>query len=361
MSNPDRVEGPLQLSLVRLPKVVAKVAACAACALLAIPAAHAAIDGGSGAGSGRAPAAATALAVALPQPQVREVAARPSDTVAAAPRLQQALPANASTGFFLGGSVTATWGASGIDMKAGSVQNHNASGTSGTLRLELWATTTAPVFGDTISFYLLGPTYVLGTLQAGFQFNNVNSGLLGPYTPPPTGCYFVTLALTEFDGSQYVYVDLVTFNSGGVPDPGGSGFDLFGFGVPNGSCSGSSGSCTRSATTACLVGGRFQVRVSFVNASSNGNGTVMSFSGTRAESDESVFLYFTDPSNFEMGLKILPACGLNNHFWVFIGGLTNQGWTVNIVDTSNGATRTYSNPLNRLTPTTADTGALSCP
>src|SRR5579864_7039807 len=117
MSNPDRVEGPLQLSLVRLPKVVAKVAACAACALLAIPAAHAAIDGGSGAGSGRAPAAATALAVALPQPQVREVAARPSDTVAAAPRLQQALPANASTGFFLGGSVTATWGASGIDMK----------------------------------------------------------------------------------------------------------------------------------------------------------------------------------------------------------------------------------------------------
>jgi hypothetical protein len=361
MPNRDRVEGPLQLSLVWLPKVVAQASAFALCALLAAPAAHAAIDGGSGASQGRAPAAATALAIAVAQPHGAEVAARPPDTVAGAPRLRQARPADASTGFFLGGSVSATWGSSGIDMKAGSVQNQNSSGTSGTLRLELWATTTAPVFGDSISFYSLGPTDVLGTLDAGFQFDNVDSGLLSPYTPPPTGCYFVTVALTEYNGSEYVYVDLRTFNSGGAPDPGGSGFDLFGFGVPNGSCSGTPGSCTRTATTACLVGGRFQVRVSFVNASSSGNGTVMSFSGTRAESDESVFLYFTDPSNFEMGLKILPACGVNNHFWVFIGGLTNQGWTVNIVDTSNGASRVYSNPLNRLTPTTADTQALSCP
>ena len=62
-----------------------------------------------------------------------------------------------------------------------------------------------------------------------------------------------------------------------------------------------------------------------------------------------------------MGLKILDACVLNNHFWVFIGGLTNQGWTVQILDTSTGHTRTYTNPLNQLTPTTADTSALACP
>jgi hypothetical protein len=45
----------------------------------------------------------------------------------------------------------------------------------------------------------------------------------------------------------------------------------------------------------------------------------------RAESDQSAFLWFFDPSNFEMGLKMLDACTLNNHFWVFISGLTNQG------------------------------------
>ena len=180
--------------------------------------------------------------------------------------------------------------------------------------------------------------------------------------PPPNGCYFITVALEEFDSGtgQFGYVDLVTFTAGGVPDPGGSRFHRFGFGVPDASCA-SSTACTRTATTACLLSSRFQVRVSFVNASSSGNGTVMDFGSTRAENDESVFLYFTDPNNFEMGLKILDACVLNNHFWVFIGGLTNQGWTVQILDTSNGSTKTYSNPLNRLTPTTADTSALACP
>jgi hypothetical protein len=66
---------------------------------------------------------------------------------------------------------------------------------------------------------------VLGTLDAGSQFSNVDSGLMTPYTPPPDGCYFLTVALEEFDGTQYNYVDLVTFASGadGVPDPGGSG------------------------------------------------------------------------------------------------------------------------------------------
>jgi hypothetical protein len=121
------------------------------------------------------------------------------------------------------------------------------------------------------------------------------------------------------------------------------------------------GHCTRSATTACLVNGRFQVTVSYENSGSSGQAQVMSFAGRRAESDESVFLYFTDPSNFEMGLKILPACGVNNHFWVFIGGLTNQGWQVSILDTSNGRTKSYSNALNHLTSTTADTSALPCP
>jgi hypothetical protein len=363
MSNRNRVELPPQLSLARCRKVLTVASILAACALLAAPAARAAVtDSGSAMGSGialQSPPAAD-LAVAALQPHVPEVAGQRPGAAAETATLMEASPANASTGFFLGGTVTANWSGSGIRMTAGSVQNQSGS-TSGTLRLQLWATTTAPVFGSTISFFALGPAFTLGTLQNNFQFTNVDTGLLTPYTPPPNGCYFVTVALEEFNGSQYVYVDLATLTSGGVADPGGSGFDLFGFGVPNGSCSGSSGSCNRTATTACLVSGRFQVRVSYVNPQSSGNGTVMSFSGTRAESDESVFLYFTDPSNFEMGLKILPACGINNHFWVFIGGLTNQGWTVNILDTSNGATRTYTNALNHLTSTTADTGALNCP
>jgi hypothetical protein len=361
MSNRDRVELPPQPSLVRCRKVLAVASVLAMCSLLAAPA-QAAIAGGSGAGQGRPSAAATALTAAILQPHDAEVAAQPPGAVAGPALPMEARPTNASTGLSLVGNVTTTWGPSGIEIKVDHIQNTRSSGTSGTLHLELWATTTAPVFGNSISFFTLGPTLTLNPLAAGFEYNNVDTGLLTPYTPPPNGCYFVTVALREFNGTNYPYVDLVTLTSGGVADPGGSGFDLFGFGVSNGSCAGSTGSCTRTATTACLVGARFQVRVSYANSSSSGNGTVMSFSGARAESDESVFLYFTDPLNFEMGLKILNACSFSSHYWVFIGGLTNQGWTVNIVDTSNGNFFTYHNNNGHLTATVADTsGGPPCP
>jgi hypothetical protein len=63
-----------------------------------------------------------------------------------------------------------------------------------------------------------------------------------------------------------------------------------------------------------------------------------------------------------MGLKILNACSFSSHYWVFIGGLTNQGWTVSIVDTSNGSSFSYHNSNGHLTSTTADTtGGPPCP
>src|ERR1700730_268993 len=101
MSNRDRVEVPLQPSLARRRKVLA-MGLLAACALLAAPAAHATIAGGSGGGQGRPSPPATDLTVALPQPRGAEVAAQPPDPAIQAPRLQEAWPANASTGFFLG-------------------------------------------------------------------------------------------------------------------------------------------------------------------------------------------------------------------------------------------------------------------
>jgi hypothetical protein len=364
MSNRVRVGVPPPPSHARRRRALVMAALLAACGLVQAAAVQAAIvEGGSGAGTGRLSPAAPGLPTALPQPRGADVGAQPPSATAAPALPLEAQPSNATTGLTMSGNVTATWSSSGIDMQVATIANTRGSGTSGTLRLDLWATTTPPVFGNTISFFRLGPTFTLGTLMAGFQFTNVDSGLLAPFAPPPNGCYFITVALEEFDSGTgtFGYVDLATFTTGGVPDPGGSQFHRFGFGVTDASCGSSTGSCSRTATTACLLSSRFQVRVSFVNATSSGNGTVMNFGSTRAENDESVFLYFTDPNNFEMGLKILNACVLNNHFWVFIGGLTNQGWTVQILDTSNGSTKTYQNPLNRLTPTTADTSALACP
>ena len=85
----------------------------------------------------------------------------------------------------------------------------------------------------------------------------------------------------------------------------------------------------------------------------------MSFNGARAESDQSAFFYFFDNANFEMGVKMVDACSFNDSFWVFVSGLTNQGYAVNILDTFTGQTRTYSNPLDHYPQTVGATDGVS--
>jgi hypothetical protein len=123
-----------------------------------------------------------------------------------------------------------------------------------------------------------------------------------------------------------------------------------------------SADCVPNAETACLQGGRFEVKVNWNNNSGAGTAKVMSFGGQRTENDDSVFYYFQSPTNFEMSVKMLNACIplFGNKFWVFVSGLTNQGWQVNVRDTQTGATKTYSNTQGNLSETFADTTAFDC-
>lgn len=122
------------------------------------------------------------------------------------------------------------------------------------------------------------------------------------------------------------------------------------------------GACVRDGETACLQNGRFEVKVAWSNASGAGTGQVMSFGAERTENDESVFYSFQSPTNFEMGVKMLNACIplFGDKFWVFVSGLTDQGWQVTVRDTQTGAVRTYSNPNGSLSQTFADTSAFDC-
>jgi len=88
----------------------------------------------------------------------------------------------------------------------------------------------------------------------------------------------------------------------------------------------------------------------------------MSFGGQRAEGLESAFYFFQSPTNFEMGVKVLNACipAFGDKFWVFISGLTDQGWQVTIRDTQTGAIKTYSNARGHLSTTFSDTAAFTC-
>jgi hypothetical protein len=259
-------------------------------------------------------------------------------------------PLDGTTGIFMEGAISASWGGGQADIKVAAVVNQRASGTSGDLTLHLIATTAPPVAAVGFSYFDLA-SVDLGTLDAGFEFDGIDTGEIA-FTPPPTGCYYMSLLVLE-DGN---FGDVRTFSTGGTLT--NTGFALFGFGQ---ACPAAT-FCTRTATGACLLSARFQVAVSYTNQSTgSGAGTVLNFGAARAESDESVFYYFTDPSNFELGIKILDACALSNTFWVFIGGLTNQGWGVHILDTATGTTKNYGNPFGTTTVTTTDTAALPCP
>lgn len=323
-------------------------------ALLAVPAAGQPLTA-SAPGSGLS-APAPAISVPLPAAWPGEEGS-PAGPFGAGPRPQAPLTGKAldlkENGLDMQGLVSAFSNASGLRMQVERIVNSRSSGVSGTLRLVLWATPTYPVFGDTINAFTLG-SKVLGTLQAGFQFENVDTGFV-PYTAPPTGCYYLTVSLQEFDSGSYFYTALRTLITGGIPD--GQGHYRYSFG--GASCQVNS-ACVRTGSVSCLQNGRFEVRVDYDSANSSGAAQLMSFNGQRAESDDSAFLYFFSPANFEMGLKILNGCGVNGRYWVFIGGLTNQGWTVNIRDTQTGVVKTYSNALNHLTSTVADTNALPC-
>lgn len=120
--------------------------------------------------------------------------------------------------------------------------------------------------------------------------------------------------------------------------------------------------CVRDSDTACLQNDRFEVNVTWNNNDGNGVGQIMSFGGHRAEGAESAFYFFQSATNFEMGIKVLNACipAFANKFWVFISGLTDQGWQVTIRDTQTGAIKTYSNARGHLSTTFADTSAFNC-
>jgi hypothetical protein len=90
------------------------------------------------------------------------------------------------------------------------------SGTTGSLRLELWATSAA-YSGGTIRGYVLGSYQFSRQLGPNEYFYDINHDV--SFTTPPAGTYYTTLTLEEYTGSGWViryYVTLTAPASGAV-------------------------------------------------------------------------------------------------------------------------------------------------
>lgn len=117
------------------------------------------------------------------------------------------------------------------------------------------------------------------------------------------------------------------------------------------------GNCISSSTTLCLNEGRFEVRVDWRGFSGSGMGEVV-----QTSSDKSGFFFFFHRDNWEMLVKVLNGCPINDHFWVFAAATTNVEYTLRVTDTETGAVRQYFNPLGVSSPAITDTNAFAtCP
>jgi pre-peptidase len=127
--------------------------------------------------------------------------------------------------------------------------------------------------------------------------------------------------------------------------------------VCTGGGGGGGGGCVANATTLCLNNNRFRVTVTFAtNAGQSGNGMAV------PETSDTGMFWFFSANNIEAIIKVVNGCALNSRYWVFAGGLTNVAVTITVTDTSNGTTRTYSNPQGVAFQPIQDTSAFAtCP
>lgn len=119
-------------------------------------------------------------------------------------------------------------------------------------------------------------------------------------------------------------------------------------------------SCAPSGTNyLCLQDNRFAVTVEWEDFAHNtGDGFVV----PGVSSADSGLFYFFNPSNWEMLIKVLDGCPVNNKFWVFFAATTNVGFRLEVLDVQAGVNKVYFNYLGESANAVTDTGAFAtCP
>ncbi len=113
------------------------------------------------------------------------------------------------------------------------------------------------------------------------------------------------------------------------------------------------GTCVADEVTRCLLDSRFSVRVDWrTPAGDAGAGKVV-----RAGTNDSGLFRFFDQNNWEVLIKLLDGCALNQHVWVFGASTTDLGYSIRVTDTVTGAVTEYGNepgrPASAITDVTA--------
>ncbi|MCP3961521.1 MAG: lactonase family protein [bacterium] len=104
---------------------------------------------------------------------------------------------------------------------------------------------------------------------------------------------------------------------------------------------------------ACAQGDRFRISVDWRDYEGRtGNARRVEPLG-----DSTRVFWFFDQNNWEMMVKVLDGCAINERFWVFAAATTDVETTLTVTDTWTGESRSYFNALGVASPAITDTGA----
>ena len=224
-------------------------------------------------------------------------------------------------------------------------------------------------YNDIFAFFVGGTNYaVLPGTSTPVAINNVNCG--NPFDPsvPPANCsFFIDNTLgalnTQMDGMTTV----LTFTAPVIPgvqntmrlaiaDVSDGILDSAVF-LAGGSFT-DVGGCIPNATTACLLGNRFEIKIRWTDYQQVTRDALVASAGTA----ESALFYFVSPANWEFLIKIIDGCSFNNKYWVYFAAATDVGYVVTVRDTQSAAApKEYRNTLGTASPATNDSGAFNCP
>ena len=109
------------------------------------------------------------------------------------------------------------------------------------------------------------------------------------------------------------------------------------------------------ASGLCLHEGRFEVDVHWFTDGNERSAARPARAGT----DVSGLLWFFEPDNWEMLVKVLDGCAVNGHYWVFAASATDVGFDIEVTDTRTGDMRHYTKNPGEAAVAMADMAAFS--
>ena len=115
------------------------------------------------------------------------------------------------------------------------------------------------------------------------------------------------------------------------------------------------GNCRPSAGATCLQDSRYEVTVDWWTADGQSGEAQVADVGT---ADSGLFWFFSS-TNWELLVKVLDACAVNDHHWVFGAATTDLGYRVTVTDTETGSVREYRNEAGEAAQAIADVTAFT--